>query len=140
MTRPMTPYMIEKHRTPGKLEVRKVEQPGQKGGGNKYQLIAASPHCPSMIQVVAEVNGPWKPENYAANARRLVACWNMIENIKEKKRGLSPVASAEHEDLTAALDALRHCRNRISSDPTFGACPLGLDELIALLEQKWRMK
>jgi len=61
-------------------------------------------------------------------------------DAKEKKRGLSPVASAEHEDLTAALDALRHCRNRISSDPTFGACPLGLDELIALLEQKWRMK
>ena len=81
----MTPYMIEKHRTSGLLTVRKVDCPGQKKGGNKYELITASPHCPSKIQVVAEINGPWKPENYAANARRLAACWNMIESIKEKK-------------------------------------------------------
>jgi hypothetical protein len=34
-----------------------------------------------------------------------------------------------------ALKALKKCRNHLSGDPAFGACPIGLDELIAELEE-----
>lgn len=36
--------------------------------------------------------------------------------------------------FTRALEALKKYRNHLSGDPIFGACPLGLDELIAELE------
>ena len=47
-------------------------------GGNKWEIVAASPHVKGLTQTVAELNGPWGPDNYAANARLIAAAPELL--------------------------------------------------------------
>lgn len=48
-------------------------------GGNKWEIIAASPHVQGFTQTICELNGPWNPANYAANARLIAAAPQLLE-------------------------------------------------------------
>ena len=54
-----------------------------------------------------------------------------IDFVRQLERELVAMTAARDK----AVGALKQCRNHLSGDPTFGACPLGLDELIAELEE-----
>lgn len=40
---------------------------------NHWIIKANSPNLPGMSQTICELNGPWKPKNYEANARLIAA-------------------------------------------------------------------
>lgn len=63
--------------TPGPWKaMRPIEN---KFARNHWTIEAASPHVKGHAQTVCELNGPWKPENYAANARLIAAAPELLE-------------------------------------------------------------
>lgn len=46
---------------------------------NNWVIEGASPHVEGKCQRICEMNGPWKPENYKANARLIEASPEMYE-------------------------------------------------------------
>jgi hypothetical protein len=50
---------------------------------NHWQVIAASPHLEGKTQVVCELNGPWKEENYEANANLIAAAPALLAALRQ---------------------------------------------------------
>jgi len=62
--------------TPGPWKARLA--PSGIKRNNHWIIQADSPHIPGKIQVVAEMNGPWNPVNYKANAHLITAAPDLL--------------------------------------------------------------
>lgn len=66
--------------TPGPWEARLI--PNSLGeSNNHWEVNADSPHCKGKHQQICEMNGPWNPSNYKANAKLIAAAPEMLQRI-----------------------------------------------------------
>ena len=90
--------MKTKH-TPGPWMSRLV-------GGNNWHVVADSPNVKGLAQTVCDINGPWNPSNYAANAKLIAACPDLLAAcqalIDAYRIGERNGGSVDWSDLDAA--------------------------------------
>lgn len=85
------PHPMKPKHTPGPWQVARQTSPN-----NHWYVLAASPHVEGKSQTVCELNGPWNPSNYDANAKLIAAAPELLSS------------------LTATLDALDEVMGRLA--------------------------
>lgn len=86
---------LVKRATPTPILVVKVPQPQFKKDGNRYQLIGKSVSVPGKIRVIAEANGPWEPDSYAADMALLAHCRNNFMRALDALKRLAAITDRE---------------------------------------------
>ena len=74
--------------------------------GNHWHVVSDSPNVKGLAQTVCDVNGPWNPTNYKANAKLIASCPDLLaacEALVDAYRiGEENGGSVEWSDLDAA--------------------------------------
>lgn len=98
--------MNTKH-TPGPW--RAVQPESQLERNNAWNIIASSPHVESLLQTVASINGPWKQANYAANARLIAACPELLVALQRAVEQFDYTVKSMTLGHTVSISSLQNC-------------------------------
>jgi hypothetical protein len=92
--------------TPGPWEARLI--PNSLGeSNNHWEINGDSPHVRGKHQQICEMNGPWEPSNYKANARLIAAAPDLLEALDGVLVAATRIGRGDVGDVGFAVETIR---------------------------------